>query len=159
VGCTQLSVQRLDGPASTPGPNPSTARSTAIEVQNLAITAVDFDPPLNSNLAKLLDHISLLAVIENRGTQPARNISVHAQLFGIDSVVPLLETSTVIEHLVPGESRVVQFDQLPSIPVKTAYRLTISAHAVDGSALPNSSTRTYRIELTMPPARRGDPAR
>ncbi|MBI3977572.1 MAG: hypothetical protein HY331_05230 [Chloroflexi bacterium] len=146
VACAQVSVKRIESLADAPTGNRPVS-SPPGDVRDVAVTAVDFDPPLGQSVARAPDRVSLLAVVENRGNQAAEHVSVRVQLFGLDDEHPLLEALAIVERLVPGESKVVQFNGLSGLPAQSVYRLVVSASPLVGELLVWNNARTYRIEL------------
>lgn len=120
----------------------------AKELHDLAITAIDFDPPLSSSRSLLAEQLSLLAVVENQGNQVERLLVVQAKLYASPSDVPLVQSEAKVDRLVPGESKVVRIQGLPSVPVRSAYKLDVSVVPVAEEVLVTDNTKTYRIEVS-----------
>jgi hypothetical protein len=117
--------------------------TTELPPYAIAISALDFDPPLSPEA--LLDSrrpVKLVAAVENKGTMPLSWLTVEARIVNQKGDFSEQDHAR-IEKLSPGETRVVEFERvapLPNIPRSPSYRIRVS---VDGPDL-NSSPKPSR---------------
>jgi hypothetical protein len=116
--------------------------------RNLAVMAVDFDPPLSYR--QLLLHrqaVSLLVVIENSGGQSERNIQVQAQLSTVEDPGLRLAQAAMVESIAPGEIQIVRFAPLEEIPFHRVYRLEVMVDPVDGEKDLADNRKAFDIQI------------
>lgn len=101
----------------------------------VAISAIDFDPPLSrQNLQDDSRPVKLVAAVENKGTMQLSKLTVVARIENQKGDFSE-QDQIIIDKLTPGEARVVEFDgvaPLPDLPRSPSYRIRVT---VDGPQL------------------------
>lgn len=147
TGCTQFQVETRQLDALTTTAQDVSAR---LPQHDVAVLAIDFDPPLETiQSLSDLETVSLLVAVENTGLAAERNVVVRAEL-RLDNREPspvLVRTATV-EQLAPGEVRVIRLQGLSEIPIRTEYWLRVRAIPVVGESDITDNQRIYRLQLT-----------
>lgn len=149
-GCT--SVQIIDRTPSTIEPTPSTHEQDIAE-HNLAVLAVDFDPPLEyDEILASRDRgegITLLVAVENTGSATERNAVVEAELFrGVGDALILYQQGGV-DAIVPGEIKLVRFKDT-EIPFSYEYQLKVRVLPVEGETHLADNVKSYDLVITQP---------
>ena len=118
---------------------------------DLAILAVDFGPQLDDyeQLFNDPDGITLLIAVENTGLSTESNVLVEAQLSADEGETILVERSTEIVSIAPGETQVIRFTQIPCPPYRPAYQLFVQAVAAPGETSLANNSRTYDLRLIL----------
>jgi hypothetical protein len=138
------SVEILQSPASTP-----VAITTVVpQPHNLAIVAVDFDPPLDYTKILANGGVTLLVAIENRGQSAEANVSLRARLLDpADGSRELLNETVEVRSLAAGEVSIVRFTPVSDLPARNHYHLVVEAQPVHGETDNSDNYRTYDIVL------------
>ena len=124
-----------------------------LEEHNLAVLAVDFDPPLDYE--EILDRksrgegITLLVAVENTGTSTEQVVLVQVQLSDRSSETVYLSKQGVIETIAPGEIKIVQFRDT-DIPFSYEYELQVSVEPVVGETRLADNHKMYDLLITQP---------
>ncbi|MDO8690905.1 MAG: hypothetical protein Q7R39_12995 [Dehalococcoidia bacterium] len=146
---------RLDGVATSQGkPYAEATASSLITLRALAsgpdvaVSAVDFVPPLNSNSSVTSGELSLLVAIENKGDRTEQNVRVVAQITDQDERVLHSEAQTV-DSLAAGEGKVVQFGRLSDLPLRPVYTVKVWAVAVSGEQHLDDNMKTFRVPVSL----------
>ncbi len=149
VSCARVEYKESSRDISqSPLPTPVLATPSA-ELHDIAVTAVDFDPLPRPDQPLDAEKSSLLAIVENRGNKVENQITVTATLRSEKDEKALFESKAAIEKLVPGESKVVRFSRLGSVPLKPAYELAVAVLAVPGEINLENNSKIARIEIVM----------
>ena len=122
--------------------------TVAPQQHDLAIVAVDFDPPLD--LAQILSSggVTLIVAVENRGRYAESNVPLTAQLLDpSDDMRGLTHETVYLNRLEPGTLRVVRFTQVSDLPVREHYQLVVSLAPVPGETLTDDNSRGYDIAV------------
>ncbi len=115
---------------------------------NLAILAVDFDPPLSyQQLTIRRQSVALLVVVENTGSETERNVMVRAQLSTPEDPDFLLTQGASLASIAPGEVQIVRFDRLGEIPYHQAYLLEVSVDPVEGETDLSDNSKAFEIQI------------
>ncbi len=115
---------------------------------NLAILAVDFDPPLSyQQLIIRRESVALLVAVENTGSETERNVTVRAQLSSPEDADLVLTQGASVASIAPGEIQIVRFARLGEIPYHQAYSLEVSVAPVDGEIDLRDNSRAYDIQI------------
>jgi hypothetical protein len=126
---------------------PLTPVSTVTPQQHdLALVAVDLDPPLD--FAQIRNHggVTLLVAVENRGQTAEADVRITAQLQDPSEHMRELSSEAVIlGQLNAGALRVVRFTQVSDLPLRERYRLVVSVEAVAGEGDTANNSRSYDI--------------
>lgn len=115
------------------------------ERHDIAITAVDADPPWISRLAMPNTALSLLAVVENKGNVKESGIVVEASLYSSGRERLLLYGVSTINELAPGQSEVVRFGPFFQIPASSSYILEVEAKPVPFEELRANNLRMFQF--------------
>lgn len=119
------------------------------EEHDLAILAVDFDPPLD-DYEQLLDNpdgITLMIAVENTGLSTELDVLIDAHLSTDEGETILVEGQAEIASIAPGETQVVRFTDIPCPPYRPVYRLSVRAVAVPGEANLVDNSRVYDLHI------------
>ena len=144
-GCGTMEIQEQVPAPTTEGamrePSPPAEH-------DLAILAIDFDPPLDyRDLWAEREQVTLLIAVENRGLSQEKEIEVSAKLSDPRKSKVLLEQSTILPSLVPGEVKVVRFTGISNVPHRPAYRLEVNVSAVEGEWALANNTKIYELTI------------
>jgi len=115
---------------------------------DLAVLAVDFDPPLDyHHLITLRQPISLLVAVENRGGATERKVAVAVLLTSPEA--PALEKTgaATIESISPGEIQVVRFPALQEIPLLMRYRLDVTVGPLEEERSLSDNRMSFEIKI------------
>jgi hypothetical protein len=149
TGCVRVRIVDTTPAASTPVPIPSSP-SPGNTDHNLAITAVDFDPPLNyQQLIIQRQSLALLVAIENNGSSTERNVTVRAQLSSPEDPDLFLTQGASIASIAPGEVEVVRFSRLGEIPYHQTYHLEVMVDPVAGESDLGDSSKAFDIQILL----------
>lgn len=147
AGCAEVQVVE-PAPSGTPGLFTSPLSSGQGD-HNLAVMAAVLDPPLQyQELILKRQSVTLLVVVENRGTSTERNVAVHARLTSPRDVELDLSQKASISSIAPGEIQIVRFARLQEIPYYTAYRLEVSVDAVPGELDASDNSKVYDVRIS-----------
>lgn len=152
TGCVQVEVVDTTPAASTSEPVASLP-SVASGVCNLAILAVDFDPPLDyQHLIIERRSVALLVAIENTGSDSNHNVAVRAELSTPQDSSFFLTQGASIASIAPGEVRVLRFSRLGDIPYYQAYHLEVMIDPVVGESDLDDNRKAFDIQVLQEPS-------
>jgi hypothetical protein len=118
---------------------------------DLAILAIDFDPPLEYDAILACksrgEGITLLVAVENTGISTEQNVLVRASLSERLSETVYVEKQGTIETISPGEIKIVQLRDT-DIPFSSEYTLSVSVVPVAGETHTEDNFRTYDLLIT-----------
>jgi len=144
--CAEVKVVDKTPVASTP--DLFTSPLTAGVRHNLAVLAVDFDPPLSyQQLIIRRKSVALLVAVENTGSETERNVTVRAQLSSPEDADLILTQGASVASIAPGEIQIVRFARLGEIPYHQAYSLEVSVAPVDGEIDLRDNSKAYDIQI------------
>jgi hypothetical protein len=147
AGCGDLEVLDATPVVSTPDVF-SSPLSGESEEHNLAVLAVDFEPPLDyQQLIVRRQSVALLVAVENTGTSTERDITVRAQLSTPEDPDLLLTRGASVASIAPGEIQVVRFARLGQIPYHQAYHLEVMVDAVKGESDIADNHKAFDIQI------------
>jgi len=128
---------------------PLTPVSTVTPQQHdLAIVAVDFDPPLDFAQIRNNGGVTLLVAVENRGQSAEADVRITAQLQDPnDQLRELSSEAVMLGQLNAGALRMVRFTQVSDLPLRERYRLVVSVEAVAGETDIANNSRSYDIVI------------
>ena len=115
--------------------------------EDVAILSIDFDPPLGS-VAGSTRQRALLAVVDNRGTEPQPKLLVEAEVVNADSGATLGKAVERVTNLTPGEVKVVRFErigQIAEISPQSRTSLIVRVRSAVGNGPPNG-TKSLLVE-------------
>jgi hypothetical protein len=122
-----------------------------VEEHDLAVLAVDFDPPLNYEdiMASKSrgEGITLLVAVENTGIRTEQNVQVRARLSERASADVYVDKQGTIETIAPGEIKIVHLNNA-DIPFSFEYTLEISVSPVEGEKRTGDNFKTYDLLVT-----------
>jgi hypothetical protein len=146
-GCAEVSVVDITPDART-GDLLISPPVTEADRHDLAILAVDFDPPLDYQQLILRQRsVALLVVIENNGTVTERNVTVRARLSAPQEEDLLLTQDLNVDSIAPGEMQIVRFEGLGKIPYYDTYQLEVAVDLVRGESDPGNNRKAFDIEI------------
>jgi hypothetical protein len=137
---------------------PSTIDSTPLQQEqekehNLAVLAVDFDPPLEYDeiIARRErgEGITLLVAIENTGAMAEQAVSVEVELSKDNGNTLFLHKQGTIDAIAPGEIKLVHFEDT-EIPFSYEYRLLVRVVPVEAEVCVADNEKTYDLLITQP---------
>ena len=122
------------------------------EEHDLAVLAVDFDPPLNYQEIVACrsrgEGITLLVAVENTGVSAEQNVLVQAKLSERLSKTVYVEKQGTIETIAPGEIKIVHLRDT-DIPFSFEYTLSVSIVPVAGETRLEDNSKTYDLLITQ----------
>lgn len=147
TGCVEVEVRD-----ATPAAGPSDTLTSPLpgenKEHNMAILAVDFDPPLDyQQLIILRRSIALLVAVENRGPSTERDVAVRAQLSTPEDPDISFSQGASISSIAPGEIQVVRFAGFGQIPYYQIYRLEVAVDPVEGESYLLDNSKAFDIEI------------
>jgi hypothetical protein len=150
-GCAS-SIQVIDRTPSTAQPTPSPYVQDANE-HNLAVLAVDFDPPLEYDEILAArnrgEGITLLVAVENTGSVTEWNVVVEVELLRGESGELILNQEGSVDAVAPGEIKLVRFKDT-EIPFSYRYQLKVRVLPVDGETRLADNAKSYDLVVTRP---------
>jgi hypothetical protein len=147
TACAEVEVVDTTPAASTPDAFTSPL-GTDHEQHNLAVMAVDFDPPLDyQQLIIRQQSIDLLVVIENTGAFTERDVTVRAQLTTPEDPELLLTHGASVASIAPGEIQLVRFDRLGQIPYHQSYHLEVMVDPVSDETVTSDNRKAFDIQI------------
>lgn len=115
---------------------------------NLAVLAVDFDPPLTyQQLVIRPQSVELLVVIENTGKVTEHEVTVRAQLSTPQNPDYLLTQGASVASIAPGEAQIVRFARLSEIPFHMTYNLEVFVEPVVGEIDLTDNTKAFELQI------------
>jgi hypothetical protein len=146
-GCAEVEIVDKTPVASTPEHVASPLSGKGAN-HNLAVLAVDFDPPLSyKQLIIRRQAIALLVVVENRGAESEQDVVVRAQLSTPENPDFVLTQDASVASIAPGEVQIVRFARLGKIPYHQAYYLEVIADPVDGETDLSDNSKAFDIQI------------
>jgi len=150
-GCVRVEVVDTTPVAGTPGAaiKPAVVSGGG---HNLAVLAVDFDPPLDyQQLVAQRQAVTLLVAIENTGDVTERDVTVRAQLSTPENPDFLLTQGASLVSIAPGEVQVAHFSRLGEIPYYPAYHLEVMVDPVAGEGDRSDNGKAFDIQVHEEP--------
>jgi PBP1b-binding outer membrane lipoprotein LpoB len=151
VGCVQVSV--LDR-TTTPADQTTSVALSAREEHDVAILAVEFDPPLDAlQTSSESGQVTLRVAVENKGYRKEGEVQVVVRLLLNQTGELLQKDAQTVSTLAPGEIRVLQFKGLvPSFDRASyrdslRYRLEVTADPVSGEVRQADNYKSYEIRV------------
>ena len=118
---------------------------------DLAVLAIDFDPPLDSrDLWTEWGDVTLLAAVENRGLTQESGVTISVSLSAPRTSEFLLERFATLSSLAPGEVQVVRFAGISNVPYRSAYRLVVEVSPAEGEWILSNNARIYELTIKEP---------
>lgn len=147
TGCAEVEVVDTTSP-----PGPADTFDSPLEAgngeHNLAVLAVDFDPPLDyQQLIIRRQSITLLVAIENTGTHTERDVTVRAQLSTPEELDLLLTQGVSVASIAPGEIQIVPLARLGEIPYHQTYYLEVRVDAVEGESVLSDNIKGFAVQI------------
>ena len=124
---------------------------TLVDEHDLAVLAIDFDPPLEYEQIMVKgEQATLLVAVENIGFQTATGVKVKARLSAYEDDTPILEKTCHIDTIAPGQIKIARFKDISRIPYRQAYRLQVWVLPVFGEVGMANNQKSYDLYITMP---------
>lgn len=147
-GCVKINI--VDRTPTTTFPPVELNATANADKHDLAVLAIDFDPPLEyEQLITSKDGITLLVAVENSGDSNENDVTVQAELSTDDGQKVIMTNENLIPAIAPGEIRIVRFKSLGDIPYRTAYRLKVWVAPVTGEAFITNNQKSYDLYVTQ----------
>jgi hypothetical protein len=149
-GC--IRIQIVDRMPVVPQPTTDTSKREIAE-HDLAVLAVDFDPPLEYD--KIVERkargegITMLVAVENTGIRTEENINVQIRLSKDDEETAFLEQLGTISAISPGEIKIIHFKDT-DIPFSFEYHLDVHVLPVSGETRLLDNQKSYDLLITQP---------
>jgi hypothetical protein len=135
-------------PAANTAIPPATSPSAGSQAHDLAILAVDFDPPLNyQQLIVRPQSMELLVAVENTGQRAEQNVTVRAELSSPEDPELFLTQGASMVSIAPGEVQVVRFGHLGEIPYHQTYHLEVVVDPVDGESDLSDNRKAFDVQI------------
>lgn len=124
---------------------------TPVDEHDLAVLAIDFAPPLEYEQIVLKgEQATLLVAVENIGLQTATDVKVKARLSAYDGDIPILEKTSYIDTIAPGQIKIARFKDISRVPYRQAYRLQVWVLPAPGEVGMANNQRSYDLFVDMP---------
>jgi hypothetical protein len=124
---------------------------TPVDEHDLAVLAIDFDPPLEyEQIVVKGEQATLLVAVENIGLQTATDVEVKARLSAYEDDTPILERTSHLDTIAPGQIKIAHFKDMSRIPYRPAYRLKVWVLPVPGEIGTANNQKSYDLHITMP---------
>ena len=122
-----------------------------LEEHDLAVLAIDFDPPLNYEQIMVKgEQATLLVAVENVGFQTEADVRVKARLSAYEDDTPILEKTCYIDTIAPGQIKIARFKDISRVPYRQAYRLKVWVLPVLGEIGMANNQKNYDLYINMP---------
>lgn len=147
AGCAQIEiVDRAPASLDTPSPNKVKA---PVDEHDLAVLAVDFDPSLDyEQIMTKSEEATLLVAVENMGLRTETDVKVKALLSTYEDDTPILEKTSYLDAIAPGQIKIARFKGISRIPYKPAYRLKVWVLPVPGEVGTANNQKSYDLYIT-----------
>ncbi len=149
TGC-ELIVEESPGARETAQHTSLTQAVTALPDYDVAVSAVDFDPPLRrETLVDAQKPVKLLAAIESKGTMALTQLVVEARITSQNGDFSA-QDRLLLERLAPGETKVVEFEGMAPatmLPRSPFYRIKVSVEGRQADAHPQNNSREVTIRV------------
>lgn len=150
AGCSVVldeASQAADG-----GPrSPISVSAAPLPQYDVAISAIDLDPPLRQSTMLNPDQsLRLVAAVENRGSMPLNMVQVQARLSSQQGDFSI-QDQVSLDRLSPGETRVVEFRKVGvvfNLPKSSYYRITVSVASPQIEPSRPMPTRELTVRVT-----------
>jgi len=142
-GCLQVEVLDLRRSEAVPTliPRPSAGE------HDLALLALDFEPPLEGEGMPRGEEVTLLVAVENMGVWTETNVRVEARLSSYDGKEVLLKRTGYINVIAPGEIKVVRLRSPVRIPYRSVYLLEVHVSPVEREVHSANNYKSYEIRV------------
>ena len=147
AGCSVI-VDEANKAADVGVRSTASAAAAPLPQYDVAISAVDLDPPLRQGAVLSPNQpFKLVAAVENRGSMPLSALQVQAR-FSSQQGDFSVQDQISLDRLSPGETRVVEFRRVgtvSSLPRSPSYSIIVS---IDAPQMDSSRPKPTR-ELTV----------
>lgn len=149
AGCAE--VQIVDRPSVSLDTLSLSKVKTPVDEHDLAVLAIDFDPPLEyEQIVVRGEQATLLVAVENVGLQTATDVKVKARLSAHEDDTPILEKTCRLDTIAPGQIKIARFKDISRIPYRPAYLLKVWVLPVPGEIGTANNQKSYDLHITMP---------
>ena len=122
-----------------------------VDEHDLAVLAIDFDPPLEYEQIMVKgEQATLLVAVENIGLQTESDVKVKARLSVHEDDAPILEKTCLIDAIAPGQIKIARFRGISRIPYRQAYDLKVWVLPVLGEVGKANNEKGYDLYINMP---------
>lgn len=147
TGCMEVGVVDTTPESNTPVVS-SSLQPSGVSERDLAILAVEFDPPLDYRyLSASTEPVALLVAVENKGSSTERQVAVIAELTSPEDPDLFVSQRTIVERIAPGEVQVVRFPRLDSIPYHWLYHLEVAVEPLEGEGYLSDNRKAFDIQI------------
>lgn len=148
AGCAQIEIVDR-APVSLDVPSLNKVKTpVAVDEHDLAILAIDFDPSLDYEQIMVKgEEATLLVAVENVGLQTETDVKVKA-LLSTEDDTPILEKTSYLDAIAPGQIKIARFKGISRIPYKSAYRLKVWVLPVPGEVGTANNQKSYDLYIT-----------
>lgn len=149
AGCSGYGMDIME---QVPAPLTEAPAAASVPAEHdLAILAIDFNPPLDQgDLSSEMGQVTLLIAVENRGLTQEKRVSVSAELSDARRSETLLRQSTTLTSLAPGEVQVVRFSGISNVPYRKTYQLEVRVSPVEGEWAWANNAKIYELTIKEP---------
>lgn len=149
-GC--IKIQVIDRTPSSPDRAAEPGGDRA-EDHDLAVLAVDFDPPLEyEEIMAQKDRgegLTLLVAVENMGSVAERDVAVEVELSKDGAATLFLHKQGVIDEIAPGEIKIIHFEDT-EIPFSYQYLLRVHVAPVGEETRLDNNQKSYDLLIAQP---------
>jgi len=142
-GCVQIEVLDLRRSEAVPTLIPIPAAGE----HDLALLALNFEPPLDEEAIPSSEEVTLLVAVENMGVWKETNVRVEARLSSYDGKEVLLDRTGYIDVIAPGEIKVVRLRSPVRIPYRPVYLLEVQVSPVEREVHSANNHKSYEIRI------------
>lgn len=129
--------------------SPLIPRLSLADEHDLAVLALDLEPRLEyEKIVSNDEGVTLLVAVENVGVWTETDVKVEARLSSNDGSEVILEKTTRIDAIAPGETKVVRLRSPSRIPYLSAYLFEVHVSPVAKEAHTTNNHKSYEIRIT-----------
>ncbi|MCL5110025.1 MAG: hypothetical protein M1401_14430 [Chloroflexi bacterium] len=145
-GCSKVTMVAPSGGAAV-----AEAAAVVGPSHDVAVTSLDFDPPLRVlQVGQQQSDVALLVAVDNKGTYTEQQVNVVVTLRATPDDEVLLQRRQVVSTLAPGQAAVVRYEGFPNIPARDGYLLTVAVDQVPGEQNLANNSKSLPLQLVMP---------
>ncbi len=149
AGCAGVKIVDR-APVSLDTPSLNEVR-VPVDEHDLAVLAIDFDPPLEYEQIMVKgEQATLLVAVENIGLQTESDVKVKARLSALEDDTPILEKICQIETIAPGQIKIARFKGISRVPYRQAYNLKVWVLPVLDEVSMANNEKGYDLYINMP---------
>jgi hypothetical protein len=120
-----------------------------VDEHDLVVLAIDFAPSLDyEQIIAKGEEATLLVAVENAGLQTETDVKVKALLSTYEDDTPILEKTSYLDAIAPGQIKIACFKGISRLPYKPAYRLKVWVLPVPGEVGTANNQKSYDLYIT-----------